>query len=746
MLTPSAPWPSAVEIDGIDAPVRITLGARRVPTVEAASFADACCGLGYAVGRERLFQMDVMRRRAAGRLAELLGPDCVAEDVRQRALGLARVAAAAPVEDFVRAYAAGIGQAVRDGGVPVDYGLLGVEEVEPWRAADCLLVALLLAQMLGGDGRERRMRDVMDRTLPPEVVDFLLGPVDPYAVDAAGRPAGPREVGVPLAQVRRVIADARPPARCVLPADERPWGSNAVAMGGRWTADGRPLLVGGLHLPLTAPALCYRATLRWAGHQVAGLTVPGVPLFLAGATQTLAWAATRLPAETVDLVEVEVSEQDPDRYRCADGWRTFTRTRERIEVRGAEPVEIEVRNTVWGPVTGPPLDGRPLALRWTALEPGGVDLGLAALVTARDVGEASAVARAAGGPALNLLFADHRGATGWSVAGRFPDRPAHAPAGVVRPRVGDASWAATLPPDRLPHATDTRGGKFVSGDNRLPGHRTLGGNHFGARRAARLGELLDRRGLRERDLLSAQGDQDAGFYDFYRDLALGVLPAGSGLRAGILAWDGTARPDAVGLAPLVLFRELLCEAWLSCLMAECVRADPEFVYCWHAHEAPLRALLTSPLAPPPYAGREAFLRSQLDVCAAVLAELVPGAAPGEVRWSQVSRCGARHPLSAVLPELADVLDLPADPPGGCAESVCATGPGFGPVMRLVASPGRLGDALVNLPGGQSGNPADPAYRDHHDAWRTVRPLPLLDEGGTAAATVLTPKPSAQGTT
>jgi penicillin amidase len=739
MLTMSPPWPGTVEIAGLDAPVRITLGEHRVPSVEAGSYQDACCGLGYAVGRERLFQLDLMRRRAAGRLAELFGPSCVADDVRQRELGLRAVASAAPVTDFVRAYAAGIDRAVADGGLPAEYRLIGVEDVEPWRPEDCLLVALLLTQMLGDDGRERRMRDVMRRTLPPEVVDFLLTSADPYAVDASGNPAGPREVQVPLEQLRRMVGEARPATRGVLPADERPWGSNAVAVGGRHTADGRALLANDMHLPLSAPSLCYRATLRWADHQVSGLTVPGVPVFVAGATDTLAWGATRLPADTVDLVEVELSPQDPDRYRCGDGWREFTRTRERIDVRGADPVEIEVRRTVWGPVTGPPLDGRPLALHWAALEPGGVDLGLAALVRARDVEEAAAVARDSGGPTLNLLLADHTGATGWTVTGRYPDRSAHATAGVVRPRCGESSWDTALPPDRLPAATDPRGGLFVSANNRLPGHGTLAANHFGARRAARLGELLDRGGLRETDLLAVQGDQDAQFYRYYQDLALGVLPGDSGLREGISAWDGTARPEAVGLAALVLFRELVRESWLSCLMERCVRADPEFVYCWHAHEGPLRALLDSGLAPAPYPGREAFLRSELDVCAAVLAKLVPDTAPGQVRWGEVSPCGARHPLSAALPELADILDLPADAPGGCAESVCATRPGFGPAMRLVVSPGRLDRAVVNLPGGQSGNPADRAYRDHHDSWRAVRPLPLLDSGGSCGSTLLTPK-------
>jgi penicillin amidase len=447
-----------------------------------------------------------------------------------------------------------------------------------------------------------------------------------------------------------------------------------------------------------------------------------VPVFVAGATDDIAWGATRLAADVVDLVELDPHPDDPERYRTHTGWATFTRTRHQIGVRGADPVEIETRGSVFGPVTGPPLDGRPLALHWAALEPGGVDLGLSRMLTVRNVDEAATAARAAGGPALNLLFADRDGATGWAVTGRHPDRPAHCPAGVVRPRRGESSWTATIPPDRLPAATDPRGGVFISANNRVPEHGPLAPNQFSACRAARLGELLDRTGLREADLLAAQADQDAGFYGFYRDLALEVLTPGDELRDDIEAWDGTAHPDAVGLAALVLFRELLRNAWLSALLAGCVQADPEFRYYWHSHEAQLRAQLSAPLAPPPYPDRAAFLRTELGVCAAILAKRAPGRDPGKVRWGELNPAGARHPLSALRPD----LDLPGDPPGGCMESVCATSPGFGPAMRFVTAPGRLADALVNLPGGQSGDPDDPAYRDQFAAWLTAQQRPLLD--------------------
>ncbi|BBB01986.1 putative amidase [Actinacidiphila reveromycinica] len=726
---------------GLRADVTIDYAAGGVPTVRASCLSDGWAGLAHAVAADRLFHLDLLRRGAAGRLAELFGASAVAQDIAQRRAGLTAAADRAlgelPADQraVLTAYTGGVNAVIASAPPPLELEVLGLA-MEPWRPRDSLLVALLLAQMLSGDGEHHRMRALMARSLSPDVVDFLLCASDPYLVGLDGRPADGRKADPPVRALRALLAEAPGPSggdRQVVAADDRPWGSNALALAGSHTTDGRALLANDMHLPLGAPTLFHRAGLRWPGGRVDGVTVPGLPVFVTGVSSTLAWGATRLAADVVELVEV--------------GRAHLTTRRERVEVLHGDPVDVEVQDSPWGPVEGPGPDGVLLARHWVGRDPGAVDLGLGALMTAGDVDAGTRAARRSGGPPLNILLADSGGRIAWTVSGRFPVRDG---AGPVTP---DRAWTAHRRPQELPHVTDPASGRLVSANNgvrelsEVPG---LAANHFSARRAARIGELLDAGGTwDEHRLLALQADTDAEFYAFYRDLALGVLTdpvtradeQRGRLREAVRAWDGTARTDAIGLAVLVAWRELLRESLFAALLSRCTARDEGFVYCWHSHEAPLRAMLgDASLFPPPHRDQRSFLLFELDVCGGLLRHLAPGTGPEALRWGALNPTGIRHPMSRLAPELAALLDPPQEEMPGCPESVCAARPGFGPAVRLAASPGRPAQALLNLPGGQSGDPRSPFYSDQLTAWLTAAPRPLDPPPTGGATTRLVPIP------
>ena len=688
-------------LDGLDAPVRLVRCAAGIMLIQAASLPDAITALGYATARDRLFQMDMLRRQAAGRAAELLGPAAVESDERQRRLNLPTAARRAFTalpsrhRDLLERYAAGANSAMAQQIPPFEHRLLDVTAAG-WQPADSMLVALYLAQLLSDDGRHILSHNVMRDCLPAPVVEFLLSDADPYRVDLAGRPLEAAGPAMPVADIRRLVAEAHRhgiPSRLVV-ADDEPWGSNAVALAASRTADGRAILSCDMHLPLTAPPLFYRAALGWGADRVDGATVPGLPVFVAGSTGSLAWGPTRLGVDTVAIVELDRASQKHARI-------------ERIAVRDGVPVEAEVFDSARGPVFGATADGRPVAREWTCLQPGGIDLGLVDLLLAHDVDAGCEIAARSRGAPLNMLFADSAGRVAWTMSG-----------------VGSA--------DRWPPVIDPPGGVIVNANNRTPSHPE--GNHFSAVRAARIGELIaGRPHWTEMELLAVQADVRADFYEFYRRLALTVLdgptlarrPDLVSLSAGLQGWDGTAAPHAVGLAALVLFRELAREAWLSCLLAGCLAADRTFAYRWHNHEAPLRALLDDDtLAPAPYRDRTSFLVAQLDLTVHILERVAPGIAPGDVTWATVNRASIRHPLSTSFPDLAATLDISDQPVPGCPETVNASRPGFGAAFRMVASPSHPDEALTNLPGGQSGDPFEPCYRDQFAAWLTAAAAPL----------------------
>ena len=190
--------------DGLDSGVRLIPCAAGVILIQASNLLDAITGLGYVTARDRLFQLDMLRRQAAGRVAELIGRDAVESDERQRRLTcLWRHERALTVlpsrqRELLDRYAAGVNRALAQQPSPFEHRLLDVT-AERWCPADSMFVALYLAQLLSDDGQHILSRQVMQDCLPAAVVEFMLSDADPYRVDMAGRPldAGGRRVPAP---------------------------------------------------------------------------------------------------------------------------------------------------------------------------------------------------------------------------------------------------------------------------------------------------------------------------------------------------------------------------------------------------------------------------------------------------------------------------------------------------------------------------------------------------------------------
>ncbi|MGW1131185.1 penicillin acylase family protein [Streptomyces griseoluteus] len=711
---------AAARLRTADGFVEVAFDALDRPVVTAPDWTAAAFGLGWAVARHRRGQMDFMRRRSHGRLAEVLGPQAVRADVRQRVLGLAQVARdcweSLPTaqRNTLRAYADGVNAAAPNG------------PGGAWTPVDCIAVTQGLFQELSSDGQDVRMVEVMRRTLPAAVVDFLLDPQDEFAVGIDGTPAEAARSATPVAELRALMAEPPPAAGRLVVSDGRPVGSNAWAVTDGSTA----VLANDMHLELTSPSSMYAARLVVGDTSVNGVTVPGLPAIVAGTNGRIAWGFTRLPADTCELRELAPGTA-PGTYRFEGRDRAFGIRRERIAVMGGDDVEVEVRETRWGPVVDQ-LRGRPLALSSNLTDPAALDFTVVGLYESADVTAAAELLNDCGMPPLNAVLADTAADVAWTVTGRHSRREG-GPRG-FSDLARDPWPTPRLAPHELPRLVTPPTGRVISCNNGDAAGRTasLGWNYFPGTRARRAAGLLAAGGPHdEAGCGGPQLDVDASLYAYYRDLALRYLPerapaALRSLRDEVLAWRGTSDHDEYGLALLVLFRELLREELFAAVTRPCRRYDESFTYCYNGHERPLRRLLdalSADMVPKPWPGPTAFVVGMLGSSRALLTKRT--GSDGPIRWGSVN---------ALAPTPLGVAPVHGGPPeghagdggvglSGCPESLRVTQPDFGAAMRLVVAPSRPGSGLLAVPGSPAGT--GPEDLDHIVRWTQGKTHSLL---------------------
>jgi penicillin amidase len=708
----------AVAIPGLSAPVAISLDAHGIPRIRAGSEADAARALGWLHARDRMFQMEMMRRTGAGRLAELLGPSALRLDRLVRTLGLARRAeadlAALPeeVRALLAAYAEGVNARIASRGRWIAPEFLALGAPEPWRPADSLLWGKLMGLWLSGNWQEELERARLAALLPRERIAELWPPDT-----SAGRPDG--SASLDPARIGRLLAALpRFPEEAPLP----PSASNAWALSPARSATGGALLAADPHLGFSAPILWYLARIELPGGRfLAGATAPGVPLMVIGRNERLAWGFTTTHADTQDVVVERLA--GPDAYATEEGPRPFFSREERIRVRfGAEEV-LRVRETRHGPVVsdldGTAPEGAVLAVAMAALAPGDTAAaGLLALNRARSIAEARAAAALISAPSQNLVVADAEGGIALFIGGRIPLRRSGDGAWPTEGSAGPA-WRGFLPFDSLPHVETPASGLVVNANNRVvpPGHPAfLGRDWHGDWRFRRILELLPAAATPEAQA-AIQTDSVSLLAREMLPLLRGLpRPEGiAGLAFDLLSgWEGEMAPD--------LPQPLVFHAWLAALGRAALSAGgvppgaaqlrPEF----------LRHVFAEGNAGP-WCGAEGCAALAARAFAEGVASLAArfGPDPSRWRWGDAHRARFAHPLLRAVPALGRWLGAEVETPGD-GQTVNRGGMNaefahvHGPGLRLVADLSSSDGLSAIIATGQSGHPLSRHWQDLTASW------------------------------
>lgn len=454
-------------VAGTSGPVEILRDRYGIPHIRAASRADAIFGLGYVHAQDRLWQMDLQRRAASGRLAEALGPEALPTDRFMRTVGFARAArdarasldaeALAWIDAYVRGINAFLGH-TSGWRLPVEYTLTGTTP-EAWTADDVVASIKLLAWAQGMNWREDLLRLRLAAKVGAERAgDLMPGEFGGGTILPLIGPA-PDDT---LASVAAMLDHIAPPFSDA--------GSNAWVLGGTRTATGRPILANDPHIPAQAPATWYLAHVTGGDLDVIGATFPGACTVVIGHNAHVAWGFTNAMADAQDLFAVRHDEP-------------VQRIDEVIKVKGAADQRLTVRVSAHGPIISDVVGQRgALALRWTGLDR---EDGTIAAIFAMNLAQSGAGMRAAAArvhaPALSLVYADAGGEIGFTVAGAVPVRD-----------VATGAWTSLRHVDTIASAIDPSGAAIVTANNAIGGTLPPLSTSFDlSYRADRITQMLD---------------------------------------------------------------------------------------------------------------------------------------------------------------------------------------------------------------------------------------------------------------
>lgn len=746
---------------GLSSQVTVQRDALGVPTIAGQTFSDVTYAIGFLHAQERFFQMDLMRRIAAGEVSELIGESVLRLDRRTR-LHRFRVRAREifqnlPKEDqdLLSQYAKGVNDGLDAlSARPFEYALLR-KKATPWKPEDSFLVVFAMylnlqsylfpRELARGYVAEHTSLEQRELLLPTSSRwDAFL---DENKPDSLNRKPWTGTAPVWFGANTEKEPSVDHPLRKIV-------GSNNWAVSGKRTSDGRAMVANDMHLGLQLPPIWFRAALSFYSSadakqkvELVGVTLPGAPVMVTGSNHHVAWGFTNSYGDYLDLVEIK---KDPSCESCyflddeKEQAKVFTET---LFISGKDPETLEIHETSLGPVLKTP--GRFYAVRWIAYDPQAVNLKLLRLAYATTLQQALEIGNQSGIPAQNMLVADEKGNIGWTIAGPIPGRIADVAATfpMTAKQARTYSWFSRLPHDDYPRLINPQNGQLWTANSRqfagLP-YALLGdGGADPGPRAKQIRDALSNlqndshHKVDERAVYEVSLDDRALYLAGWRQRMLSALDetaiAGSAKRAEFRSvllqkWSGRASPDSAGYRLTREFIEALYEELFGSVDAEMsgVFHGVDFDSASSRWLMVVEELVEQ--QPPGWVpqGKKDFRAVLLAAIDRVIAKLDRQGIPlHRVTWGQRNTARIVHPFVYGQPFLRYFLAVPQDALSGDVDVPKVAGPSFGQSERMVVSPGHERDGIFNMPGGQSGHPLSPYFLAGHASWVLGEATPFL---------------------
>jgi penicillin G amidase len=763
----------SIGVPGLKAGVIVDRDEWGRPWIRANSEEDLVVAQGYVMAQDRLWQMDLLRRASSGELSEIFGGVALDFDKENKMLGM-REAAEQAVSDsspeirgLLEDYARGVNQYIqqRESRLPIEFTLLRYKP-EPWTPADTYLISLYMYKTLTSTWKSKLNRQWVMEKAGAERSRALFNSDSNLDVPIVG--AVPTVPAKPAGKSAVAVAPSQSAAHMLQPAKDganasaailfgaQTWdaargflsqfeeesseiiGSNNFVVSGAHTASGKPLLANDTHLALSVPCIWYLVHLTAPGWNVEGFALPGAPLVIIGHNDRIAWGFTNSNADVQDLYVETFDASNPLAYRVNGKWRQSSVRHETIHVREGEDVELDVVVTRHGPIVqrdATDQGGRAYALRWTALEKGGLDFGFPLLGRARNWGEFIETTRHIAGPGQNAIYADVDGNIGFTIPAKIPIRAKGNGALPVAGDTDDFEWKGYIPFEELPRVENPPGGIIATANARTvgPGYKYYVTDRWaGPYRTRRIYDLLTgRTGLTAGDCNLIQNDVVSMPNDFLAKQLVAAErvkepkdPRARGIILGLNTWNGRAMAGSVETSFLEYTRHALFHRLLAPILGDEVARyelrEPGSVYndVWWRDKEFLRTLLTErPAAwlPNGIANYDDLLLASADDAVAQLEKETNSREPADWNWGQLHTLDISHPLGRAG-FLHGLLSIGPFEEGGTIDTVRAMGVGHGPTMRIVSDLGNFDNSLMEITTGESGQYGSAYYRDEFTEW------------------------------
>lgn len=710
----------------VSAPVTLARDSLGQAIITAENRNDAAFALGMAHGQDRLFQMDLQRRAAAGQLSEWVGERALDVDKRVRfhqfSQRAERTFATLPdwQQTLLTNYANGVNTAINEMGLPpLEYLLAGVE-VAPWKPTDSLLVVYsMYLDLQRGQVALDWAREAVADAFGKPMLDFLTQPGE-YQAALDGSRLATGETAIPA------FPTPLSTSGLAYHRDEpKDIGSNNWAVTGAATPGSGGMLANDMHLGLRVPIIWYRAQLNYSHAEqdvsLTGVSLPGLPGIVVGTNGHIAWGFTNANLDTVDWIRL--SPQTPTHE-----------TQEVIHLPdGSASLALELSD--YGPVRH--YKGERYALSWVAHQPYAVNLAIANLDIIDEVDAATELAHSMGIPTQNMMVVDADGNAAWTPAGAVPARPSPS-ATAITAATYDPGWSARE--TRLPKVKNPASGKLWTANARVISVSELerfgdGGYALGARASQIRDNLMQQDKFDEQDFYAIQLDNRAVFLQPWHELlvsALNQMPDAYRQDLRYLnQWQACACPDSVGYTLVRHFRSRVSDVLLGPVLQQLEDQSVNTQPLLRGVEPALWQLLDErpgDWLPARYNDYDELLIVAYEQARkALLTAHGTGGGLSDLAWGNVNALTASHPFAAQIPLLGDSLNMPSHPGFGDSYMPAVQKPAFGASQRLFVRPGALDKAILTLPGGQSGHPLSPYFRKGYADYVNNAATPLLPQ-------------------